>query len=81
MATRRATTNDVANDLAKHETQCAERWKTAFNRFDTIDNNIANVTIQVDQQASEIKSWLLGTVAFLATSLVSIIITMVSVWG
>ena len=80
MATR-ATANDVANDLAKHETQCAERWKTAFNRFDTIDNNISNITTQVDQQASEIKSWLIGTIAFLATSLLSIAITMVSVWG
>ena len=30
----------VANDLAKHEAVCAERWKTAFNRFDDMDTNI-----------------------------------------
>ena len=30
----------VAADLAKHEAVCAERWKTAFNRFDDIDNNV-----------------------------------------
>ena len=29
----------VAADLAKHEAVCAERWKTAFNRFDDIDYN------------------------------------------
>ena len=26
--------NEVAAELAKHEAVCAERWKTAFNRFD-----------------------------------------------
>ena len=30
----------VAADLAKHEAVCAERWKTAFNRFDDMDQNI-----------------------------------------
>ena len=30
----------VAADLAKHEAVCAERWKTAFNRFDDIDDNV-----------------------------------------
>jgi|14BtaG_2_1085337.scaffolds.fasta_scaffold166990_1 hypothetical protein len=77
----RATASDVASDLAKHETQCAERWKTAFNRFDSIDTNIASITDQMDKQSSEIKSWLIGTIAFLATSLVSVVITMVTVWG
>lgn len=33
----------VANDLAKHEAVCAERWKTAFNRFDDMDNNIKRI--------------------------------------
>ena len=30
----------VAADLAKHEAVCAERWKTAFNRFDDIDGSV-----------------------------------------
>ena len=30
----------VASDLAKHEAVCAERWKTAFNRFDDIDSSV-----------------------------------------
>ena len=33
----------VAADLAKHEAVCAERWKTAFNRFDDIDNNVKRI--------------------------------------
>ena len=33
----------VAADLAKHEAVCAERWKTAFNRFDDMDNNIKRI--------------------------------------
>lgn len=33
----------VANDLAKHEAVCAERWKTAFNRFDDLDDSIKRI--------------------------------------
>ena len=33
----------VAADLAKHEAVCAERWKTAFKRFDDIDENIKRI--------------------------------------
>jgi hypothetical protein len=33
----------VASDLAKHEAVCAERWKTAFNRFDDMDDNIKRI--------------------------------------
>ena len=33
----------VASDLAKHEAVCAERWKTAFKRFDEIDTNIGRI--------------------------------------
>jgi len=33
----------VANDLAKHEAVCAERWKTAFNRFDDMEDSIKRI--------------------------------------
>jgi hypothetical protein len=33
----------VAADLAKHEAVCAERWKTAFKRFDDIDENVKRI--------------------------------------
>ena len=33
----------VAKDLARHEAVCAERWKTAFNRFDDLDENVKRI--------------------------------------
>jgi len=35
--------DQVASDLAKHEAVCAERWKTAFNRFDDQDSAIKRI--------------------------------------
>jgi hypothetical protein len=35
--------NDVAADLARHEAVCAERWKTAFNRFDALDSQVTRI--------------------------------------
>ena len=35
--------NEVAAELAKHEAVCAERWKTAFNRFDAIDEQVSRI--------------------------------------
>ncbi len=36
-------TEKVAADLAKHEAVCAERWKTAFKRFDDMDENVKRI--------------------------------------
>jgi len=33
----------VAKNLEKHEAVCAERWKTAFNRFDDMDESIKRI--------------------------------------
>jgi hypothetical protein len=33
----------VAADLAKHEAVCAERWKTAFTRFDDMDESVKRI--------------------------------------
>jgi len=35
--------NEVAAELAKHEAVCAERWKTAFNRFDETSSQIKRI--------------------------------------
>ena len=40
---RKVDVDDVAADLAKHIAVDAERWKTAFKRFDTIDTQIARI--------------------------------------
>jgi hypothetical protein len=34
---------EVAANLEKHEAICAERWKTAFNRFDDMDVSIKRI--------------------------------------
>ena len=33
--------DEVALSLAKHEVQCEERWKTAFQRLEKIDDRLA----------------------------------------
>ena len=33
----------VKMDLEKHEAICAERWKTAFNTFEDIENSIKRI--------------------------------------
>ena len=35
--------NEVATDLAKHEAVCAERWKTAFNKFEDLEKQINRI--------------------------------------
>jgi len=68
----RKTTADVAHDLAKHEVQCAERWKTAFNRFDSIEESVQEIN-------SSLKNFIVGTVGLLATALISLFVTVVTI--
>ena len=35
--------NEVAGELAKHEAVCAERWKTCFNKFDDMENQVNRI--------------------------------------
>lgn len=62
----RKTASDVAADLHAHEVQCAERWKTAFNRFDSIEESVQEIN-------NTLKMSIFALVGFLATLLVSII--------
>lgn len=68
----RKTTADVAHDLAKHEVQCAERWKTAFNRFDSIEESVQEIN-------SSLKNFIIGTVGLLTTALISLFVTVVTI--
>ncbi len=68
----RKTTVDVANDLAKHEIQCAERWKTAFNRFDSLEESVHQIN-------DTLKNFIVGMVGFLATALISLVVTVISI--
>ena len=71
MATRK-TTADVAADLNAHEVQCAERWKTAFNRFDSLEESVHQIN-------DTLKNFIVGMVGFLATALISLAVTVVSI--
>ena len=68
----RKTTANVAHDLAKHEVQCAERWKTAFNRFDSIEESVQEIN-------HSLKNFIIGTVGLLATALISLFVTVFSI--
>tara|TARA_R100001460_G_scaffold82097_1_gene123109 strand:- start:8105 stop:8302 length:198 start_codon:yes stop_codon:yes gene_type:complete len=35
--------NEVAAELAKHEAVCAERWKTAFNKFNDLEQQVTRI--------------------------------------
>ena len=35
--------NEVAANLDKHEAVCAERWKTAFNKFSDVERQINRI--------------------------------------
>ena len=44
---------EVASELAKHEAVYAERWKTAFNRFDSLVTQINRIeTIMISCAAA-----------------------------
>ena len=65
MATRK-TTSDVAADLHAHEIQCAERWKTAFHRFDSIEESVQEIN-------NTLKMSIFALVGFLATLIISLV--------
>ena len=57
---------EVAAELAKHEAVCAERWKTAFNKFDGIEDQINRIeTIMIGAAGTII----VGGIATLTTVL------------
>jgi hypothetical protein len=43
MKAKRLTVQDVAKDLAVSKKENAERWKTAFNEFEEIKQEIASI--------------------------------------
>ena len=58
--------NEVAANLEKHEAVCAERWKTAFNKF-----------ADVEKQINRIESIMIGVAGTLILGGVSTIGTIV----
>ena len=68
----------VAANLEKHEAICAERWKTIFNKIETMEKGASDRFNGIEGQVSRIESILLGCAGFLLVSLIGIISTMLS---
>ena len=58
---------EVAAELAKHEAVCAERWKTAFNKFQGIEDQINRIeTIMIGAAGSIIVGGIVTLTSVLA---------------
>tara|TARA_B100001027_G_scaffold116326_1_gene80285 strand:+ start:1002 stop:1232 length:231 start_codon:yes stop_codon:yes gene_type:complete len=60
----RITAEKVNHNLELHEIQCAERWKTAFNHFEKLDEDI-----------NSLNSWIKGGLTMVVISMFGIFIT------
>ena len=49
--------NEVAANLDKHEAVCAERWKTAFNKFSDVETQINRIETIMIGVAGTLNSW------------------------
>jgi len=50
-------------EMAAHEAQCEERWKTTFNRLDDIDEGIARIESRLIAGGGAALLFLLGLLA------------------
>lgn len=66
----RKTAADVHLELSVHEKECAERWKTAFNKFEDIESNIKDLETKISNGLTTVTILLVG----LLCSIVALII-------
>lgn len=66
----RKTAADVHLELAVHEKECAERWKTAFNKFDEIDRDVKEINTKLDNGTKTI----IGLLIVLISSIITLIL-------
>ena len=59
--------NKIRIDLAKIETVVAERWKTAFNRFDEIEERLNKLDTYLMSGAAAIILFMAGLIVTLLT--------------
>ena len=65
----RKTAADVHLELAVHQKEMSERWKTAFNKFNEIDLNIKDL----DQKISRGKGTIIILIVVLLVSVVTLV--------
>ena len=66
------TTNDLVARLTKLETISHERWKTAFNEFSDIKEEITHIN-------STIKATTFGVFGFLGALFIAVVVNMVMI--
>ena len=58
--TMRKTAADVHLELSVHEKECAERWKTAFNKFSDIESDIKELHNKISSGMTTVMILLVG---------------------
>jgi len=56
----------VHTELIRHETECAERWKTNFNQLNDLKQDIAFI-----------RNWMLGGIATLGLTMLGYILSQI----
>ena len=56
----RKTAADVYLELSVHEKECAERWKTAFNKFSDLEQNIKDLESKMSNGLTTLVVLLVG---------------------
>lgn len=60
---------ELKTQFLVHETECAERWKTTFNRLDEIDKKLETAMSRQLQMGGAIIVFLAGLVVTLALAM------------
>ena len=57
--------NDLELEMARHETQCEERWKTTFNRLNDIEDGLKRIENRIMVAGGSIIIFLAGVIVTL----------------
>jgi len=69
----------VAANLEKHEAICAERWKTIFNKIETMEKGASDRFNGIEVQVSRVETILIGSAGFLIVTLVGVVVGMITI--
>ena len=57
--------NDLELEMARHEVQCEERWKTTFNRLNDIEDGLKRIENRIMVSGGSIIIFLAGVIVTL----------------
>ena len=58
---------EIEVEMAQHEAQCEERWKTTFNRLEDIDTSLRRMESKIMLGAGSLILFLAGVIVTLLT--------------